>query len=1015
MIEHLEILTEQEIHALYGLPQLDDNQRFLFFEMSDQEITAMKRFKTYPSRIYFALQLAFFKAKQQFYIFSLESVATHVDYLRKLYFPQQIILAEGTISKPTRLKQQKVILQLYNYRLSDKNIRNSLRVKAAILAKRFAKPSFIFQQLLRYMEEQRVVYPAYSTLQRLVENILSKERRRLELLLKVHLTDEVRLELELLLTNQHQGMYIFTWLQKEPSNLKYQAMRGQAQRLQMLHPFYQSASKIIPLLDISNDNTRYYSNLATHYTIQSLRRFQGQMVYLFLLCFAYYRTHYINDNLVESFRFYVRKYEVETKQMVRNYFYQYNLNINNQLRKIPSILDFFLDENIADSIPFLVIRKRAFQLLSKKNMELLGNHIRENEEDKMEIRWRNYAQLRRKISYNLRFLFRHLYFQASTPTNAILVAALNMQKLFNKNKTPQQVSMETLPQEFIPKQMKKYILTEQDGTARYEMYLYHTLRNAIESGDIYLSDSVKFKSLEGDLIEKTQWEKHQQKIIQQINLTKLSMPMEDLLEYWQTKINGLYKQVNQAIAEQQNPGVKILGTKPDGSVKWQLVTTNTSVDYNHNLYAQFAPIEITQLMHWVNAQTNFLNTFTPIVEKRNSKKPIQTSIFAALLAFATNHGLTDMAGRSNISYYELSSTAHQFIRLETLQQANKVIVNASAKLPMYKHYTIQQETLHSSSDGQKFATSFETINSRHSSKYFGIEPGVSVNTLMMHGILPANAKVIGANDYEGHYVLDLLYGNLTDLKPKKHSTDTHGTNQVNFALLDFFGYQFSPRYKNFVKESKNIGSFRNPSEHDGSDLIQPKEKFKTQLILDHADNIQRIVASLALKTTSQYNIVRKLSSFNRINKTQQALWEYNNIVKTAFILEYIHSETMRQNTQKVLSRQEGYHRLKRKVFYAHEGKFHVHTQAEQQIWSECARLITNIIIYYNVWLLSELLQQYEEQGNKEQADFIKTVSPIAWRHINIYGTYNFHNRISSSDLAKILKKINIEHLVKKRP
>src|ERR1700737_2204007 len=28
-----------------------------------------------------------------------------------------------------------------------------------------------------------------------------------------------------------------------------------------------------------------------------------------------------------------------------------------------------------------------------------------------------------------------------------------------------------------------------------------------------------------------------------------------------------------------------------------------------------------------------------------------------------------------------------------------------------------------------------------------------------------------------------------------HSTDTHGSNEVNFALLHLFGYQFAPRYK----------------------------------------------------------------------------------------------------------------------------------------------------------------------------------------------------------------------------
>jgi len=145
--------------------QLEDNQRFVFFEMTDQEIAAMKRFKNYPSRIYFALQLAFFKAKQQFYIFDLESVATHVEYLRKRYFPQQIIVAKGADSKPTRLKQQKVILKRYNYRLADEAIRNRLRNEAALHARRFASPFFIFQRLLRYMEEQRIVYPAYSTLQ----------------------------------------------------------------------------------------------------------------------------------------------------------------------------------------------------------------------------------------------------------------------------------------------------------------------------------------------------------------------------------------------------------------------------------------------------------------------------------------------------------------------------------------------------------------------------------------------------------------------------------------------------------------------------------------------------------------------------------------------------------------------------------------------------------------------------------------------------------------------------------
>ncbi len=155
-------------------------------------------------------------------------------------------------------------------------------------------------------------------------------------------------------------------------------MRGQVQRLKMLTPFYEIASTLIPLLDISNDNARYYSRLSCHYTIQSLWQFQGQIVYLLLLCFTYYRTHYINDKLAESFRYYVRKYETKTKQMIKDYFYQYHLNVNHQIQKKPPILDLFLDENIDGQIPFFDIRKQVFRLLNKKNPALLKKHIHQD-------------------------------------------------------------------------------------------------------------------------------------------------------------------------------------------------------------------------------------------------------------------------------------------------------------------------------------------------------------------------------------------------------------------------------------------------------------------------------------------------------------------------------------------------------------------------------------------------------------------------------------------------------------
>jgi TnpA family transposase len=90
--------------------------------------------------------------------------------------------------------------------------------------------------------------------------------------------------------------------------------------------------------------------------------------------------------------------------------------------------------------------------------------------------------------------------------------------------------------------------------------------------------------------------------------------------------------------------------------------------------------------------------------------------------------------------------------------------------------------VHSSSDGQKFETRIPTLLARYSPKYFGLKKGIVSYTLVANNI-PVNARIIGANEHESHYVFDILKNNTTEIQPQVHSTDTHGTNEVNFAIL----------------------------------------------------------------------------------------------------------------------------------------------------------------------------------------------------------------------------------------
>jgi TnpA family transposase len=189
-------------------------------------------------------------------------------------------------------------------------------------------------------------------------------------------------------------------------------------------------------------------------------------------------------------------------------------------------------------------------------------------------------------------------------------------------------------------------------------------------------------------------------------------------------------------------------------------------------------------------------------------------------------------------------------------------------------------------------------------------------------------------------------------------------------------------------------------------MLKPVRKLNPELVVEEWDNIQRIMVSLAMKTTTQHIIVSKLSAFARKNKTRRALWEYDNMLRSLYLLDYIDSPPLRQNVQRALNRVENYHQLRRAVSYANFGRLRFKTEHEQQIWGECARLITNCIIYYNAMLLSNVLAHKEGVGDIEGAALLKQISPVAWQHINLHGRYEFRNAPELIDFDAIVRELS---------
>ncbi len=86
------------------------------------------------------------------------------------------------------------------------------------------------------------------------------------------------------------------------------------------------------------------------------------------------------------------------------------------------------------------------------------------------------------------------------------------------------------------------------------------------------------------------------------------------------------------------------------------------------------------------------------------------------------------------------------------------------------------------------------------------------------------------------------------------------------------------------------------------------------------------------------------------------------------------------------------------VAYVNNGKFRVKTEAEQNIWNECSRLIANAIIYYNTALLSKVYEQKRASGDEEAIAALRGVSPVAWRHVNLIGRFEFTSEAPQLDI-----------------
>jgi TnpA family transposase len=991
------LLSEAEISDLYARPSFNASERKLYFNLTQQDHETLNKYKGTKSKCYFILQLGYFAAGRSFYDFNFEEVRSDLVYVMRTYFKGHSSSPSGIVARNTCMQQRSDILELIGYQAFSNSLLPEIEEHLSELLCYLPKGEDTLRALLGYFENKKIVIPTYRTLQDLFTRCFKKESARLSTIIS-SIPSHIQGQLETIIKNDG-GISQLSVAKTDQRDFQYTAIKQEVAKAHSLSALYQFAEAFIPELKVSKNAIRYYATLTEQYSASRLRRLDKKQQHLHLICFVYHRYQEFMDNLICSFMVRMKQTITKSTEYAEEQASQHNSAIIAELHKVADFLKWFSSDQQDPEMRYREFSQKAFSILPKSQFPIIADFMEGVSFDNDAARWAFLARSSRMLSLYFRPILLTVNFSFHKEGAEIMVLINVLKKYYSKNRNPAELkrllsTMDTsISQKILPYLKAKPEDTEIDPH-RFEFYVYKKLFHQLDRGRLFCNESVSYCSLKHDLVPDAILENIEE-IAKKFGYLKIPIYCDSRLDEALLKLDAAWKRTNQNIASGKNKGIKIETT--EHGTTWNLLYDTDEKPDGNSFFSGLEQAEIGDIFKFVADKTGLWPAFTHIKSRYKKQETVDhLALLACILSDAFGFGIQKMATMSDINFNLLRSTGENFIRPETLKAANDILSNFVCKLPIFKVWNIREDLILGDADGQKFATTKHTIQSRYSQKYFGSVKGLSVLTLTANHSA-VNAKVIAPSEHESHHLYDLIYNNTSEIDLKMITGDNHSVNQLNFVALDSINVEFVPSIKNIKAEAEKLYSSSGAETHEG--LITPIGNIKPSLIKSQKKDILRVLLSLLLQENTQSVIIRKLSSHKRYSRLRAALWEYNKIFKSTHVLNLINDMPLRKSLRRARNRTESYHQLQGLFRKVYNGAFKGQKIMDNLVCSESSRLLANIIMTYNAIILNTFYENLCVRHREEKAKkMVAKISPIAWGHLSFTGKYLFKNSRKDVDI-----------------
>ncbi len=992
----MKILNSSEIETFESPPifsTVERNNLFSFSALKD----IVETFRTPTNKVCFIVMLGYFKTTNKF--FSRRFHKKDVEFVTEnLGIPIDRINVDS-YDKQTYNRHRIIIMEYCGFIEFSNSIKQIVTKEISSMVRSQLRPRFILLQVLEILRRKKIEIPSYNILANLIVGEINHHRRRLSKVIEHHLTDDCRQLLDALFEkggDEHLKVkrYKLTLLKKISQSTKPKKIKESIQDHQILKEIFQNLGDIVPSLDLTHEGFKYYANSVIKSEIFQISRRSDEDRYLHLITFIVHQYYKLQDTLIDIFMNSIQSILNSSNREHKEKYYEERHKRN---KSINDFID-YLDKNII-TLSNITTIVNSPDLSDTEKIELIKPVLSEDEShrDKIEEELSHIKKTSKstsdadfysileskslKLQNRVSEIVKHVEFNQETSCPKIM-AAIKQYKL--KNGTIEK----NAPIGFLDLD-EQGLVFDNNGKFRVSLYkvlLFIKIADAIKAGTLNLKDSYKYRSLDEYLISKTVWRENIDEFLRRSDLVKFADYKNTLL-HMKSILDDQHHKTNQDILKGEN---NFISFYKNGSFKIQTPKVETGdfiplVDFLPNKHY----ISLSEVLSIINKTSGFLDAFEHWQVKYNRPKPPDRTFWAGIIGYGCNIGIKKIAKISKqINESELENTINWYFSVDNVTDANDKILGFMDQLYLPNIYRKKMDSLHTSSDGQKFNVPVDSLNANYSFKYFGKDKGASVYSFIDERDFLFHSNVISASEREAAYVIDGLMHNDV-VKSDIHSTDTHGYSEIIFGVMYLLGFAFAPRIKNLKRRSLYSFEKRKIYEKKGYKIL-PDAYINTKLIEANWDEILRFIATIKLKETTASQLFRRLNSYSKQHPLYKSLKEFGKIVKTIFILQYISDVEIRQAIMKMMNKIEHSHRFAKAVSFGNNQEFLQGEVEEQNIAEGCRRLIENAIICWNYLFLSQkIVDETNEDQKKEFVKTIKNGSIVTWKHINLHGEYDF--------------------------